>query len=137
MISGKIGGTAGRPLPSPRQRLLRQRQHGAILEQADRRELERAGWRTTLEFRENNVRGRDGRLLRVEEIWHAEAERDPSSRWGRATVTHGEDIEVGVDFIYATAESADDVWAKLRIEAELADVRRAPLGGIDVRVRAS
>jgi hypothetical protein len=92
--------------------MLRQRQHGAILQQADRRELERAGWRTTLDFRENNVRGRDGRLLQVEEIWHAEAER-PAAR------------ERGVDFIHATAESVDDVWAKLRRQAELADVRRA------------
>jgi hypothetical protein len=117
-----INGTAGRALPTPRQRLLRQRQHGAILQQADRRELERAGWRTTLEFRENNVRARDGRLLRVEEIWHAEAERDPAARWGRADGHQ----ELGVDVIHATAESADEVWSKLRLEAELADVRRSP-----------
>jgi hypothetical protein len=93
--------------------LARQRQHGAILQQADRRELERAGWRTTLEFRENNVRGRDGRLLQVEEIWHAEAERDASTRTGR-----------GVDVIHATAESVDEAWSKLRRQAELADIRR-------------
>ena len=98
-----------RALPTPRQRLLRQRQHGAVLLQADRRELERTGWRTTLEFRENNVRGRDGRLLQVEEIWHAEAERDTAR---------------GCGFIHATAESVDGVWAKLRRQAELADVRR-------------
>jgi len=85
-----------RALPTARQRLLRQRQHGAILQQQDRRELERSGWRTTLDFRENNVRGRDGRLLQVEEIWHAEAERDPIG--GRAR---------GVDFIHATADSVD------------------------------
>ena len=103
-----------RVLPTPRQRLLRQRQHGAVLQQSDRRELERIGWRTTLEFRENSTRGRDGRLLQVEEIWHAEAERNPSGRGER-----------GVDFIHATAESVDDVWAKLRRQAELADVRRA------------
>lgn len=87
-----------------------------MLQQPDRRELERAGWRTTLEFRENNVRGRDGRLLQVEEIWHAEAERDTSARPGVSN--HG------VDFVHATAESVDDVWAKLRRQAELADVRR-------------
>ena len=104
---------ATRALPTPRQRLLRQRQHGAILQQADRRELERAGWRTTLEFRENNVRGRDGRLLQVEEIWHAEAERDPGSREVR-----------GVDFVHATAESVDELWSKLRRKAELADIKR-------------
>ena len=106
-----------RALPTPRQRLLRQRQHGAILQQADRRELERAGWRTTLEFRENNVRGRDGRLLQVEEIWHAEAERERGQRTGR-------EFAGGVDFVHATAESVDEVWAKLRRQAELADVRR-------------
>ena len=106
-------GLVARALPTPRQRLLRQRQHGAILQQSDRRELERAGWRTTLEFRENNVRGRDGRLLQVEEIWHAEAERDP----GRRSVQ-------GLDFVHATATSVDEVWSKLRRRAELADVRR-------------
>jgi len=111
-----------RALPTPRQRLLRQRQHGAILQQSDRRELERGGWRTTLEFRENNVRGRDGRLLQVEEIWHAEAERDPTG--ARSTGAGGR--ERGVDFIVATAETVDEVWSKLRREAELADVRLAP-----------
>lgn len=101
--------------------MLRQRQHGAVLQQADRRDLERAGWRTTLEFRENNVRGRDGRLLQVDEIWHAEAERDPGV-WQAGGAGCGR----GVDFIFATAESADEVWAKLRREAELADVRWVP-----------
>ncbi len=101
--------------------MMRQRQHGAILQQADRRELERAGWRTTLEFRENNVRGRDGRLLQVEEIWHAEAERDAAQRTDLDPV-HG--VERGVDFVHATAESLDEVWSKLRRQAELADVRR-------------
>ena len=118
-----------RALPTPRQRLLRQRQHGAILQQADRRELERAGWRTTLEFRENNVRGRDGRLLQVEEIWHAEAERDPARRVAAdlaAGVDRGAEhrADRGVDFVHATAESIDEVWSKLRRQAELADVRR-------------
>jgi len=121
---------APRTLPSQRQRLRRERQHGAILEQPDRRDLERAGWRTTLEFRENNVRGRDGRLLKVEAIWYAEAERDP----GRAVlVGTSTGSERGVQVISATAGDVDDVWAKLRLEAELADVRRA--GGR--RARAS
>ncbi len=110
-----------RALPTPRQRLTRHRQHGAILQQADRRELERARWRTTLEFRENNVRGRDGRLLQVEEIWHAEAERDPGQR-----AVPGVDFATrGIDFVHATAESIDEVWSKLRRQAELADVRRS------------
>ena len=97
----------------------RQRQHGAVLQQADRRDLERAGWRTTLEFRENNVRGRNGTLLQVETIWHAEAERDPAHH--RRASRHA---ERGIDFIYATAETVDGVWSRLHIEAELADVRQ-------------
>ncbi len=115
-----------RALPTPRQRLARQRQHGAILQQTDRRELERAGWRTTLDFRENNVRGRDGRLLQVEEIWHAEAERNATGR-----------ADSGVDFVHATAESVDEVWAKLRRQAELADVRRHGGTGFRAAVQAS
>jgi hypothetical protein len=97
----------------------RQRQHGAVLQQVDRRDLERAGWRTTLEFRENNIRGRDGTLLQVETIWHAEAERDPAHH--RRTSRYA---ERGMDFIYATAETVDAVWSRLHIEAELANVRR-------------
>jgi hypothetical protein len=123
-----------RALPTPRQRLLRQRQHGAILQQADRRELERAGWRTTLEFRENNLRGRDGRLLQVEEIWHAEAEREPAQRTA-PHLDHG--TARGVDFIHATAESVDEVWSKLRRQAELADVRRRDDSRHGAAVRAS
>jgi hypothetical protein len=119
-----------RALPTPRQRLLRQRQHGAILQQPDRRELERCGWRTTLEFRENNVRGRDGRLLQVEEIWHAEAERDRGQRSGREELA-------GVDFVHATAESVDEVWAKLRRQAELADIRRRAASVDQAAVQAS
>ena len=119
-----------RALPTPRQRLMRQRQHGAILQQADRRELERAGWRTTLEFRENNVRGRDGRLLQVEEIWHAEAERDPAQELAPG-------VERGVDFVHATAESVDEVWSKLRRQAELADVRRRDVSRHRAAVQAS
>ncbi len=53
----------------------RARRHGAVLQPAERRELERAGWRTTLDYRENHVRGLDGRLLRIEPIWIAVAER--------------------------------------------------------------
>ena len=46
-----------------------------MLQPAERRELERAGWRTTLDYRENHVRGLDGQLLRVEPVWIAVAER--------------------------------------------------------------
>lgn len=90
----------------------RDRQHGAV-RQPDRRDLERNGWRTTLEYRENHRRGRDGRLLAVTAVWCAEAERDPVARRdGR-----------GVDVISASAGSVEGVWARLRLEAELADVR--------------
>ena len=53
----------------------RPRRHGLILEPEDRRVLERSGWRTTLDYRENHVRARDGRLLEVVPEWTAEAER--------------------------------------------------------------
>ena len=95
----------------------RERQHGAVLQQPDRRDLERAGWRTTLDYRENLLRGRDGRLLQVEPVWHAEAERSDRSRHGSGP------FERGVDFITATAETVDAVWSRLRVEAELAAVR--------------
>lgn len=68
-----------------------------MLEPADRRSLERAGWRTTLDYRENHVRGLDGRLLRVEPVWTAEAERFD----GEVTVAVG----VGA--------SQDEAWSSL------------------------
>ena len=109
----------------------RERQHGAVLEQCDRRDLERAGWRTTLDYRENLIRARDGRLLQVEPVWHAEAERSDAGRWGSAAA------EQGVDFITATAETVDAVWSRLHVEAELADVRRPSGTSIETRARAS
>jgi hypothetical protein len=105
---------------SPRVR--RHRQHGVVLEQEDRRELEREGWRTTLEYQENHVRARNGQLLQVEEIWHAEAERDAAAR--RRSLPDRSPGR-GVDVIAATASTVDAVWKKLRVEAELADVRVA------------
>lgn len=68
-----------------------------MLAPADRRTLERAGWRTTLDYRENHVRGLDGRLLHVEPVWTAEAERF--------------DGEVSV--ATATGATADEAWASL------------------------
>ena len=100
----------------------RERQHGAVLQQPDRRDLERAGWRTTLDYRENLIRGRDGRLLQVEPVWHAEAERSDSGRADQGRRA-GTPSERGVDFITATAETVDAVWSRLRVEAELAAVR--------------
>lgn len=85
----------------------RSRRHGAVLQPASRRELERSGWRTTLEFRENHVRSLDGRLLRVEPVWIAEAERY--------------DGEV----VVASAEggSADEAWERLADDIAAANVR--------------
>lgn len=68
-----------------------------MLEPADRRTLERAGWRTTLDYRENHVRGLDGRLLGVEPVWTAEAERFD----GEVTVAS------------ASATTAEEAWALL------------------------
>ena len=109
----------------------RERQHGAVLQQCDRRDLERAGWRTTLDYRENLIRARDGRLLQVEPVWHAEAERSDAAR------RSGAPSERGVDFITATAESVDAVWSRLRVEAELANVRRPAEPSFATRARAS
>ena len=116
----------------------RQRKHGAVLQQHDRRDLERAGWRTTLDYRENLIRARDGRLLQVEPVWHAEAERSDRARWGETDVLQGpERPQRGLDFITATAETVDAVWARLRVEAELADIRRPSETSLVTRARAS
>jgi hypothetical protein len=79
-----------------------------VLEPADRRTLERSGWRTTLDYRENHVRGLDGRLLDVEPVWTAEAERF--------------DGEVSV--ATASASTADAAWAALADEIAGGRVRR-------------
>jgi hypothetical protein len=84
------------------------RRHGVTLEPADRRALERAGWRTTLEYRENHVRGRDGRLLEVEESWTAEAER----------------FDGAFQVIAAEGATAEEAWAVLR--EEIATTERPP-----------
>jgi hypothetical protein len=95
----------------------RARRHGAVLQPADRRHLERAGWRTTLDYRENHVRGLDGRLLRVEPIWIAEAERYD----GQVVVASAE------------GPTADDAWERLRADIDAANVttfRRIRLAGV-------
>ncbi len=92
---------------SLRQAQPRPRRHGVFLEPADRRALERAGWRTTLDYRENHVRGRNGRLLEVIPAWTAEAERFDG------------DLAVAS----AVAGTADAAWALLRAEVEADRVR--------------
>ena len=85
----------------------RHRHHGAV-QHPDRRELERAGWRTTLEYRENHVRRRNGRLVELRVEWCAEAEHDTDD---------GPPVVVS-----ACSSSLDRVWAKLRFEADVARV---------------
>ena len=87
---------------------LRPRRHGECIEPADRRALERAGWRTMLDYRENHVRGRDGRLVEIEAVWIAEAER----------------FDGTMDVASATGiELSQEAWATLR-----ADIDRSATG---------
>jgi hypothetical protein len=97
----------GTPTPPVR----RHRRHGDTLEHVDRRALERAGWRTVLEYREDHVRARDGRLLQVATTWIAEAERADGCT---AVLT-------------AAARSPEDAWARLRAAAEAVVVRPVKL----------
>jgi hypothetical protein len=85
------------------------RRHGDVLEPSDRRELERAGWRTTLDYREDHVRSRSGRLLESLPTWTAEAER----------------FDGEVAFASAAAPTQEAAWALLRAEIE-ADRVRSP-----------
>ena len=87
----------------------RARRHGAVLQPEHRRQLERAGWRTTLDYRENHLRGRDGRLLEVVPTWTAEAER----------------FDGDLVVVVAAGATAEEAWALLRIEVE-ADRSRPP-----------
>jgi hypothetical protein len=79
-----------------------------VLEPEERRQLERDGWRTTLDYRENHVRGLDGRLLRVEPVWVAEAER----------------FDGDVVVASAAADTPHDAWAALCEDIAAAHVTR-------------
>jgi len=87
---------------SMRDPALRPRRHGECIEPVDRRALERAGWRTMMDYRENHVRGRDGRLLEVEAVWVAEAER----------------CDGMMVMASATGPSVEEAWAALRDDIE-------------------
>jgi hypothetical protein len=87
---------------SMRDPALRPRRHGECIEPVDRRALERAGWRTMMDYRENHVRGRDGRLIEVEAVWIAEAERFD----GTMVVAS------------ATGSNVEQAWATLRSDIE-------------------
>lgn len=86
----------------------RPRRHGVLVEPDDRRALERAGWRTTLDYRENHLRARDGRLLEVTPTWTAEAER-----WdGELTVAS------------AIGTTVEEAWSRLRAAIEAGGTHR-------------
>lgn len=68
----------------------------------DRRTLERDGWRTTLDYRENHLRGRGGQLLEVVPTWTAVAER----------------FEGDCEVASASATTIDEAWTLLREEVD-------------------
>ena len=70
-----------------------------------------------------------GQRHAIRHILDGEAERDAGSRAVRSPD--------GVDFVPATADSVDEVWAKLRRRAELADVRRRAESFDQAAVQAS
>lgn len=85
-------------LPRRRARTRRGGRAASLGDHADRRALELAGWRTWLEFRENQRRDQRGMLIAVEQVWIAEAER-AGRRLQVASVSAG---------------SVDDAWVQLR-----------------------
>src|ERR1700710_1803355 len=78
------------------------RRHGPVLEPDDRRYLERAGWRTTLDYRENHIRSRSGPLLGGGPVWRAEAERFDDAPASAS----------------ATGATAEEAWQLLRVEID-------------------
>ena len=90
-----------------REPALRPRRHGVSLEPVDRRELERAGWRTMMDYRENHIRARDGRLVEVEAVWVAEAER----------------FDGAMVLASATGATVEEAWAALRSDIDCSRVR--------------
>jgi hypothetical protein len=70
----------------------------------DRSLLERTGWRTTLDYRENHRRDLDGVLTEVEPRWRGDAERSGPN--GNLIV------------FSAVGPTPSAVWRRLRVEAE-------------------
>ena len=83
------------------------------VDQPDRRAMECAGWRTLLDYRENQVRDDEGMLIAVVPRWTAEAERDAPN--GRPEETL---------YASATASSREEAWAQVRRATAIA-VQRA------------
>ena len=92
---------------SMREPALRPRRHGVRLEPVDRRDLERAGWRTMMDYRENHVRARDGRLVEVEAVWVAEAER----------------FDGAMVVASAMGATVEEAWAQLRNDIDCSRFR--------------
>jgi len=100
----------------------RPRRHGLLIEPADRRRLERAGWRTTLEYRENHVRARDGRLIEVVPAWTAEAER----------------FDGQLRFVTTIAPTPEAAWAQLCDDVASERVRTVrPVAGVRIIAAAN
>jgi hypothetical protein len=91
----------------------RARRHGQVLQQVDRRAMERAGWRTMLSYLENHTRAWDGTLLSVTTVWVAEAEHADHAGAARASS------------VQVRANSADEAWALLRRRTTEIDRRGA------------
>jgi len=89
----RVVGRAPRPL----------RRH-ASAQADDRSLLERTGWRTTLDYRENHRRDLDGVLTEVEQRWRGDAERSGPN--GNVIV------------FSAVGPTPSAVWRRLRVEAE-------------------
>ena len=81
------------------------RRHRPRVAQADRRALERAGWRTLLDYREDLVRNEQGMLLGVVATWVAEAERNDGAGAVVVTVTARRPDLIWTDLRAAVAES--------------------------------
>ncbi len=76
----------------------------ASAEADDRSLLERTGWRTTLDYRENHRRDLDGVLTEVDPRWRGDAERSGPN--GNVIV------------FSAVGPTPSAVWRRLRMEAE-------------------
>lgn len=73
------------------------RRHVEVLAPDARRQLERLGWRTTLEYRENHIRAGTGQLLEVVPVWTAEAEQ----------------FDMGVRMATASGPTQAEAWAEV------------------------
>ena len=70
--------------------------------------LEQAGWRTTLDFRENHRRDGDGVLSDVVQRWRGDAERSS--------------LDGGVIVLSVEGPTPAAVWQRLRLETEADEV---------------